>query len=188
LSLQSLTGSTGATVMPNFGTTGGVVRTKFEYPASLPPLSPGVKAAYGAQRRAATGAVEDAGAYRGASLAQAQAARMSATNELTRQGGRDTNDLLNRFAAQGRGRSPLGRSEGVRRIGSGMERQQIVLEEELLKLTTELDRMVADTTRQAERTYADIDLSMAQQKSQAALEDMRARQRVDELNRQYGLA
>jgi hypothetical protein len=180
-------GSVGASVVQAAASSGGVQRQAFKYPSSLPAVPPDVLAAFGAQRRLGTAGVEQAELFRTRGMTEGDARRLSATNEVTRQGGRDVNTTMANYASVGRARSPLGLNQNRAEIAGGMERQQVMLEEELAKLKTELDRMVSDAQFNKQRIDADIDMQMAQYRSNSALENLRQRQQVDMMNWQMGL-
>lgn len=181
-------GSVGSSVVDAAGGgKGGVItRTKFEYPAALPPISPDVAAAFSAQRRVAQRGVEDAEAYRRAGMATAQARKLSAEGELTRQTGRSANTMMQNYASGGRARSPLGVFQERAGIAGDASRQQVVLEEELASTVQELNRMVADAQRAREEAFASIEMQQATLRSNAALQDLLARRQVDMANWQAG--
>lgn len=182
-------GSTGRAVVDaaSSGRGNAITRTKFEYPAALPPISPDVAAAFGQQRRVAQRGVEDAKAYRQAATQTAQARRLSAGNEITRQSARDVNQMMSDYAAGGRAFSPMGVFQGRAQIAGGASRQQVMLEEELAQTVQELNRMVSDAERAREEANAGLEMQMAIMRSNAALEDLRNRQSIDMANWSAGL-
>lgn len=168
------------------GNGGAVTQTKFNYPASLPAISPDVEAAFAQQRRVGQRGVEDAEAYRQAGESLAEARKLSAQGEITRQAGRDINQVMADYAAGGRAFSPMGVFPARTRVAAGAERQQVVLEEELAQTVQELNRLVADAERAREETNAGIEMQRAIMRSQAALEELRGREAIDRMNQQMG--
>lgn len=168
------------------GNGGPVTQTKFNYPAALPAIPPDVQAAFLQQRRLGQRGVEDAEAYRQAGRSLAEARKLSAQGEITRQAGRDINQVMADYAASGRAFSPMGVFPARTRVAAGAERQQVVLEEELAQTVQELNRLVADAERASEETNASIEMQRAIMRSQAALENLRGRESIDRMNQQMG--
>jgi hypothetical protein len=180
-------GSAGSRIVDAVASTGGVQRTKFEYPTELPAIPPDLLTAFANQRRLGTAAIENAELYRSRGLKEAEARKLTAQADLSRQLGRETNTTMASYASGGRARSPLGVNQSRAEIASGGERQQTLLEEQLAQLMTELDRMVSDARLGKLRTDADIDMQMAQYRTNSALENLRQKQSIDLMNWQMGL-
>ena len=184
---RQVTGNAGGNIVDAVGNTGGIQRQRFEYPTELPAIPPDLLAAFNAQRRIGTAGVEQAELFRQRGATEATGRAGTQTSEIGRQVGRDVAQSMSNFAAGGRARAPLGVNQARAEIAAGGERQQIVVQEQLAQAITELDRMVSDAQFAKQRGDADIDMQMAMQRSNAALENLRRREAIDMANWQAGL-
>lgn len=185
--VTQVTGNAGGNIVDAVGKTGGIQRQRFEYPTELPAIPPDMLRAFNMQRRAGTAQVEQAELFRQRGITEATGRAGTQTAEIGRQTQRDVTQAMANYAGAGRARSPMGVNQTRAEIAAGGERQQIVVQEQLASLITELDRMVSDAQMGKQRLDADIEMQMAQVRSQAALENMRNRQAIDMANWQMGL-
>lgn len=182
-----VTGNAGGNIVDAVGKTGGIQRQRFEYPTELPAIPPDMLSAFNMQRRLGTAGVEQAELFRQRGVTEGTGRANTQTGEIGRQTQRNVAQGMSNYAAGGRARSPMGVNQTRAEIAAGGEREQIVVQEQLASLITELDRMVSDAQFGKQRSDADIDMQMAQVRNQSALQNLRGRQEIDMANWQMGL-